>query len=100
MAFFPELYLDAARCLDFTYEQATGQVTITKCIGVNRVIWTREMRNTLLKDIVEVIDASSDMQNRFETGCYCVTVALSPGRGNEGDNLAANLCHSVSASPL
>ena len=93
------LHVDDAR-LDLANQQAASQATIAERVGMDGIIWTREMRNALLEQAVEVIDTTANMEHRLETCRYRIPVALSPGLSDERDDFAPYLCHYLCCQAL
>ncbi len=47
----------------------------------------------LLQVVVEVVDAAADIEHGPETGGDRVSIALTAGRGDEGNDLVGDLRH-------
>ena len=69
--------------LDFTYKKTTSQATIAERIGMEGIIRAGEMRNALPQNVVEIIETTTNVQNRLEARRHSTAVTLSPGCSDE-----------------
>src|SRR5579864_6641586 len=46
----------ASICLHFAHQKTTSKVAVANRICVHRIIWPRKVRNTLLQEVIKVID--------------------------------------------
>ena len=58
--------------------EAVRKGTISQGVGVDRIIWAREVRDAFFQGTVEVVDTTTNTKNGFKAGSNGSPVILSP----------------------